>query len=86
MLEGGQKPSTIESLPLAMERFSRIKSELSGWATAEISFEFNPKGPISSQFWSLHMAMQSGAMTLHARVIDRVWSHRSSDDRWKGLD
>lgn len=44
MLEGGQKPATIESLPLAMERFSGIKSELSGWATAEISFEFNPKG------------------------------------------
>lgn len=44
MLEGGQKPTTIESLPLAMERFSGIKSELSGWATAEISFEFNPKG------------------------------------------
>lgn len=44
MLEGGQKPATIESLPLAMERFSGIKSELSGWATAEISFKFNPKG------------------------------------------
>lgn len=44
MLEGGQRPTTIESLPLAMARFSGIKSELSGWATAEISFEFNPKG------------------------------------------
>lgn len=44
MLEGGQKPATIESLPLAMERFSGIKSELSSWATAEISFEFNPEG------------------------------------------
>lgn len=44
MLEGGQRPTTIQSLPLAMARFSGIKSELSGWATAEISFEFNPKG------------------------------------------
>lgn len=44
MLEGGKRPATIETLPLAMERFSGIKLELSGWATAEISFEFDPKG------------------------------------------
>lgn len=44
MLEGGQKPSSIETVPLAMKRLAGIKQELTNWAAAEIRFEFDPSG------------------------------------------
>jgi len=44
MLEGGKRPAPIENLQLAMERLAGIREELTGWATAEIEFDFNPAG------------------------------------------
>ncbi|MGR9356863.1 hypothetical protein [Rhizobiales bacterium] len=44
MLEGGQKPAAIETLPFAMERLAGIKSDLKAWAECSIMFDFNPAG------------------------------------------
>ncbi|MBY5827105.1 hypothetical protein [Rhizobium leguminosarum] len=44
MLEGGQRPAMIETMPLAVERLKGIKSDLSSWAESDIQFDFNPTG------------------------------------------